>query len=1137
MAIFSRREAVRRGRESRLGLIAAVLVLLWAAPSGAQAPCGGCPNFSFALMPRSYPLMSVPFGSPVSISQQALVADFNNDGIPDVAVIHPGALGTRISIYLGTGAGRLPTPLLTDVTTLNPSYPYGSFAVGDFDGDGRIDLILSSGFDDRNLYLLRGLGDGTFRPPIVIPAPVSPIGLIAGDFNGDGRLDVAYTETSVDGSDVLWISLGDGAGGFAPAISIPIGSGASDPHVADLTGDGIDDIVFANRGSDDLSLVRGSATGSFPSWESIHVGTSPGSLAVGDWNEDGHLDLAVNTFFGGLVTLLNNGDGNFGSPSTIYPQAAYIRALYSGDFNGDGHTDLAMDTNTTVYLFRGDGAGNFSSGSVMGPGIYQAVAVDFDHDGVTDLVGSTGLNVVVELTSSQRFEETYAPPSVNNTIVVGDFDGDGRPDLALVGQEPSVDLLWNDPPGFTIGNEVFVGPAPLFVAAVDLNHDKRDDLVVAFNGQIGVLLAGAGRTFGPMTPYEVGSFPSAFAIGDFNNDGNPDLAVLNSGGESVSILLGDGSGGFLPQIQYAVGAASSIASADFDGDGNLDIALATYDGNVEILLGDGAGHLKSIQSFPAGAIPTSVVAADFDGDGKPDVAVLTGNPTSDVSILRGDGSGGLLPPTSFPIGFPGGQLLAADLNGDGAIDLVASGGRGSGGQMLLRNDGSANFAPPVGFYAFTLTEGLSGTAAGDFDSDGRLDLATTDPSSGIVTVFRNTNCQSRRLEILKDIVSCAPEGTPLDSEPVLTVTDDGDNRIACDNGAVTASIVPGTGTAGAVLGGMTSVSASAGVATFTNLSIDRSGLAYELNFSHPVARSIRSRSFNVNGLLQIAGPMHLCTRDADVFNATPGYEQYLWTLGGSPVGTGPQITLQGLPAGTQTLKVQASCGSSGVTAQLTVTVDAVPSAVVSGVAGTVCPYLFGNPASVPDAGPGATYIWTIKNGVITGGAGTASVTYTSGAPGPGQLTAVVTNTQGCSATGTAAFTVNSGGGCASPVGFFTVTPCRLVDTRGAAGPLGGPALAAKAERTFTVVGNCGIPVGARAVSVNVTVTQGDVGGDLRLYPGTAFVPSTSVINYGSGQTRANNAVISLGAAGDLAVRCDQPSGAVDFILDVNGYFQ
>lgn len=125
----------------------------------------------------------------------------------------------------------------------------------------------------------------------------------------------------------------------------------------------------------------------------------------------------------------------------------------------------------------------------------------------------------------------------------------------------------------------------------------------------------------------------------------------------------------------------------------------------------------------------------------------------------------------------------------------------------------------------------------------------------------------------------------------------------------------------------------------------------------------------------------------------------------------------------------------------------------------------------------------------------------------------------------------------APLNFYTLTPCRLIDTRGAPGPVGGPALDANATRVFPVASSCGVPATAKAVSLNVTVTQPTLAGDLRLYPDGAVLPLSSTINYRGGQTRANNAILGLGVLGGLAVRCDQPAETTHLIVDVNGYFQ
>jgi len=124
-----------------------------------------------------------------------------------------------------------------------------------------------------------------------------------------------------------------------------------------------------------------------------------------------------------------------------------------------------------------------------------------------------------------------------------------------------------------------------------------------------------------------------------------------------------------------------------------------------------------------------------------------------------------------------------------------------------------------------------------------------------------------------------------------------------------------------------------------------------------------------------------------------------------------------------------------------------------------------------------------------------------------------------------------------PASFYSVTPCRLIDTRGAPGPYGGPALAAQTERVFVLGGQCGIPPSAKAVAVNVVVTQSSGGGHLRVYPAGESVPPTATLNYSAGQTRANNAVVTLGQSADTAVRCFQGLGTAHLVVDVTGYFE
>jgi hypothetical protein len=128
-------------------------------------------------------------------------------------------------------------------------------------------------------------------------------------------------------------------------------------------------------------------------------------------------------------------------------------------------------------------------------------------------------------------------------------------------------------------------------------------------------------------------------------------------------------------------------------------------------------------------------------------------------------------------------------------------------------------------------------------------------------------------------------------------------------------------------------------------------------------------------------------------------------------------------------------------------------------------------------------------------------------------------------------------GGSGPLRYHALAPCRAVDTRGAAGPTGGPALSAGGSRAFALAGLCGIPATARALALNVTVAQPTAAGHLTLFTSGGSMPGTSTINYRAGRNRANNAILRLSTTGQLTVFCGQPTGTVHAILDVSGYFE
>lgn len=243
--------------------------------------------------------------------------------------------------------------------------------------------------------------------------------------------------------------------------------------------------------------------------------------------------------------------------------------------------------------------------------------------------------------------------------------------------------------------------------------------------------------FGPPARLAVGGLPVAVVIRDFNGDGHPDLATLNLSTGDISILLGTGKGKFGPATSFGTifTSAFSFSSADLNGDGKLDLVAPAFngfsEGVVSILLGDGNGSFSAVREFAiAGYSPSAVAIADFNGDGKLDLAVPAYNILNEgvVAILLGEGSESFSAATHFLVGTDPKSVAIGDFNHDGKLDLaVANAGSDNVSILLGRGDGSFNDATnfPVG------SPGPASIAAGDFSGSGGLDLAVANSGNGL----------------------------------------------------------------------------------------------------------------------------------------------------------------------------------------------------------------------------------------------------------------------------------------------------------------------------------------------------------------------------------------------------------------------
>ncbi len=319
-------------------------------------------------------------------------------------------------------------------------------AVGDFNGDGIVDLVVAN-FNDDTVGVLLGKGDGTFQPQQTYAAPSGPLGIAVADFNADGFPDLAVTNQSNGQVSVL---LNNGDGTFKSPQTYSVGFAPNGIAAADFNRDGIADLVIANRDRT-VSVLLGKGDGTFQAQVTYAVGSTSFGVAVDDFNGDGIPDLAVTNAADDTVSvLLGNGDGTFQTQQT-YATGAFPRLIASGDFNRDGIVDLAVtdENDGTVSVLLGNGDGTFKPqvAYAVGTGPQGIAIADFNGDGFADIAVTNGCPVIqcqsvgtVSILLGKG-DGTFQPQQEYATggsgplgIAVADFNGDGVPDVAANNQ-------------------------------------------------------------------------------------------------------------------------------------------------------------------------------------------------------------------------------------------------------------------------------------------------------------------------------------------------------------------------------------------------------------------------------------------------------------------------------------------------------------------------------------------------------------------------------------------------------------------------------------------------------------------------------------------------------------------------------
>jgi hypothetical protein len=662
------------------------------------------------------------------------VADFNGDNTLDlvVGIVSFDSFGASIgpvAFLAGNGAGSFGVPILSPNQSYFPSgFITISVVSADLNGDGLPDLVLVGLAVDsftNGVVVYLNEGNGTFKPAQQVAEFVNGLNLFeaaaVGDINEDGCPDIVAPETGAGAVFVFW---GNCNGTFQNTATI-LRQGAGDNIVslalADLNGDGHLDVVtagayfgeaglFGQVAGNLVSVMLGDGHGNFGTAHVFRGERSMWGLAVADLNNDGKPDIVTaNQDTDTASIYVNDGQGNFDAPTGAYigyPPPVVFNAPHTNffvrDINGDGRPDLALfefpvgpltqPWEFTVLLNNGTGKFGTPVRSPAAEGTYgliDAVLGDFRNTSRPDLLvlESDGQRAAFVFSANQGGGTFGATKTIALTtgsfgkMAVGDFDGDGKLDVAIVAPSsiylgsPILTIFHGNGDGtFTPGYTTPFTDGPLsdfgsgLCFAADVNHDGKVDLLVlpGLGLSLYEFLGNGDGTFAPAKV--VFTNTPSFNLADLNHDGFPDLVTAYNpasdfgvlGPNNFSIYLGQPDGSFKFLQSYEPYGQNGLAArpfcrpddpfqctfpmfADFNGDGNLDIATFQHETAsiidtavyFQVLLGNGDGTFTpTYATFPLEKLSVPGLAADLDGDGRADMIELDGL-TASYHIIPG----------------------------------------------------------------------------------------------------------------------------------------------------------------------------------------------------------------------------------------------------------------------------------------------------------------------------------------------------------------------------------------------------------------------------------------------------------------------------------------------------------------------
>jgi hypothetical protein len=644
--------------------------------------------------------------SNMSLGGEALAsADLDGDGLLDLVAAGPeperDILAVRVA--LGRGDGTFEPPVSTPLPSSLQSFAFLPLLVRDLDGDGRPEVVLAK---TGTLFVLRQTGGGHLE--VAFEEAIGAHGHLAGgDFDGDGREDVMMVGPTL----IAWYGLG--LLDFTPEHLGPLGDHVSDAKVADFNGDGHLDLAANVRLQDDsvLQLRLGDGEGRFGGSTELlrHLVSYWGhwaQLAVADLDRDGARDLAyLNADLNAADVLEGHGDGTFdvrtvptaqyqnhialadfdgsGLPDAVLlSQDRSVRVLPDleptqragfgvfpalGDFDGDGWDDVASlddDASLQVHLTRATGGPVRRGPSAVPRGIHSLLSGRFDANGTTDL-----LLLTIQRSNGRRAlsllrglgDGTFSPSEPIEThgepgqVTTGDVDGDG--DLDVVFSVAPADngtdlhevrlLRGNGDGTFTFAGVVATHAAESHLSLGDLNQDGRADLVllrnVALRAELAFYEGRANGTLVKVSEYAPSLEPCAGVsamLGDLNQDGRVDVVVSCAGPafNGVLPLMGNGRFGFNLQHSYVTGSgANRVAVTDLDRDGLKDLVVTFFSDDAVCLFRATVwpgGQYAAPRCFGILAFSNNPLVLDLEHDGVPELLVTSDSFLDGTSLLR-----------------------------------------------------------------------------------------------------------------------------------------------------------------------------------------------------------------------------------------------------------------------------------------------------------------------------------------------------------------------------------------------------------------------------------------------------------------------------------------------------------------------